>query len=612
MTPTSPAVALSVGPPVELNPWAVAGIVVVAMATFFIGFRGSQMASTTQDFLVARRIVRSRRNAAAISGEYLSAASFLGVAALVLKDGVDALWYPIGFTAGYFALMLFVAAPLRRSGAYTLPDFAEVRFGSKSLRKLSTIFVVFIGSLYLIPQLQSAGLTIATILPVPSWVGAVLVAVVVVVNVFGGGMRAITIVQAFQYWLKLFAISAPAFVMAVLFVGGGGTAGSATSLAEPLPPTFPRETTVRVETPVELQIAGTVTLQARGMVDGAPANGPVYWDRNKTTVTVGAGTELRFAAGSPVPVVAGKPADNATWARPSSGGIKGLLGTYSLIFATFLGTMGLPHVLVRFYTNPDGKAARRTTLHVLLLLALFYLFPMLLGALSRVYVPELLVTGQADAAVLALPKTILPGVAGDILGAVTAAGAFAAFLSTSSGLLVSVSGVLSTDLLPGRVRDFRSATAIAGIVPLAFAIFLQPNDVSLSIGMTFALAASTFCPVLVLGIWWRQLTWVGAAAGMVVGGGLVLAAMVANTVSGYTGNWAHDLIQQPALITVPIAFLTVILVSKGTQHTLPVDTNRLLLRMHAPDPLGFVRDRDVARFGTAEERAALAEGRHRR
>jgi Na+(H+)/acetate symporter ActP len=289
-----------------------------------------------------------------------------------------------------------------------------------------------------------------------------------------------------------------------------------------------------------------------------------------------------------------------------------LFTTYSLIFATFLGTMGLPHVLVRFYTNPDGKAARRTTLHVMLLLALFYMFPLLLGALSRIYVPELLVTGRTDAAVTALPSAILPGVAGNILGAITAAGAFAAFLSTSSGLIVSVSGVLSTDVLRGRVRDFRWAAVIAGAVPLGLVFLLPPNDVSLSIGVTFALAASTFCPVLVLGIWWRQLTWVGAGAGMIVGGGLVITAIVMDIVSRYTGDWAPSFVKQPALITVPIAFLVVIIVSKATHRRLPPDTNGTMLRMHAPDPLGFIRDRDVARFGTAEERARLADGRHRR
>src|SRR3954465_13442655 len=129
----------------------------VAFVTFYIGFRSSRLASTPPDFLVARRAVRSSRNAAAVSGEYLSAASFLGVAGLVLKDGVGALWYPIGFTAGYLALMVFVAAPLRRSGAYTLPDFCEARLGSRALRGLAAIFVVFIGILYVVPQLQAAG-----------------------------------------------------------------------------------------------------------------------------------------------------------------------------------------------------------------------------------------------------------------------------------------------------------------------------------------------------------------------------------------------------------------------------------------------------------------------
>ncbi len=590
--------------------WALSGVLVVTVATFYIGYRSSRTASTTQDFLVARRTVRSRRNAAAVSGEYLSAASFLGVAGLVLKDGADALWYPVGFTAGYLALMLFVAAPLRRSGAYTLPDFCEARLGSRALRALAAAFVVFIGILYVVPQLQAAGLSVANILPVPNWVGAALVTLVVIANVFGGGMRAITVVQAFQYWLKLFAIAAPTFVMCVLFIGDGGPRGGAvTGLTEALPPTFTEATTIDVTTPVLLQVSEHVWLTAEGTVDGEEAMGSVYWGPGEHEV--GAGTELHFFEGSSVPVVAGAPADNANWLAPASES-GDLFTTYSLMLALFLGTMGLPHVLVRFYTNPDGRAARRTTLHVLLLLSLFYLFPILIGALSRLYVPELLVTGGTDGAVLALPSKIAPGVLGEVLGAVLTAGAFAAFLSTSSGLVVSVSGVLSTDVLRGRVRDFRFATAIAGGVPLALAIVLRPSDISLSVGMSFALAASTFCPVLLLGVWWRKLTWVGAAAGMVVGGGLVLTSLVVNTVSGFTGSWAPSVFSQPALITVPIAFLTVIVVSKATQAKLPPDVAQVRLRMHAPDGLGFIRDRAIARFGTAEERARMADGRHRK
>ncbi|MBM7771106.1 Na+(H+)/acetate symporter ActP [Actinokineospora baliensis] len=595
----------------ELNAWAVVAISLVGLATFSLGFRSSRLASTTQDFLVARRTVRSRRNAAAISGEYLSAASFLGVAGLVLKDGADALWYPIGFTAGYLTLMLFVAAPLRRSGAYTLPDFCEARLGSAGLRRLATATVVFIGILYLVPQFQGAGLTVHQILPsVPSWSGSVLVAVLVIINVFGGGMRAVTLVQAFQYWLKLFAIAAPTFILCVLFFNQGGVSGlGATGLSEPLPPRFTRDAVITVETDVVLQVKDGVWLSANGTVDNAPATGQVYWGPGNHAVDEG--TELRFSEGSETPVVHPAALDNASWLRPVNG-TGDLFTTYSLIIGLFLGTMGLPHVLVRFYTNPDGKAARRTTLHVLLLLGLFYVFPILLGALSRVYAPELLVAGRTDAAVLALPLKIAPNALGEILGAVTAAGAFAAFLSTSSGLVVSVAGVLSTDILKGRIRDFRFGTALAGGVPLALALVLRPSDISLSIGMTFALAASTFSPVLLLGIWWRKITWVGAAAGMVVGGTMVLTSIVITTVSGYTGGWAPSFLQQPALATVPIAFLVVMITSKATQGRIPPDTNRIRLRMHAPDRLGFIRDRDIARFGTAEERTRLANGRHRR
>ena len=592
--------------------WALAGITLVTVATFYIGFRSSRAASTTQDFLVARRTVRSRRNAAAVSGEYLSAASFLGVAGLVLKDGADALWYPVGFTAGYLALMLFVAAPLRRSGAYTLPDFCEARLGSRALRGLAAAFVVFIGILYVVPQLQAAGLALDNIMPAPSWFGPLLVTVVVIVNVFGGGMRAITVVQAFQYWLKLFAIAAPAFIMCVLFIGSGGPrGGDIAGLSEPLPPTFTGNTTLTVETPVLLEVEDTVNLAANGVVDGEEVRGSAHWTPLGSPYEVDAGTELTFYAGSAVPVVAGAPATNDLWLAPGDTA-DDIFRTYSLMLALFLGTMGLPHVLVRFYTNPDGRAARRTTLHVLMLLGLFYLFPILVGALSRLYVPELLVTGRTDAAVLRLPTKIAPGIMGEILGAVTMAGAFAAFLSTTSGLVVSVSGVLSTDVLRGRVRDFRFATAIAGGAPLALAIVLRPQDISLSVGMSFALAASTFCPVLLLGVWWRKLTWVGAAAGMVVGGGLVLASLLLNTVSTFTGGWAPTILGQPALVTVPVAFLTVVIASLATQNKLPADVAQIRLRMHAPDGLGFIRDRAVARFGTAEERARLADGRHRK
>lgn len=561
---------------------AVAAVVVVGIVTIVIGSLGVRVARTTDDFLAASRTVGTRANAAAISGQYLSAASFLGVAGIVLKDGVDGLWYPIGFTAGYLALLFFVAAPLRRSGAYTVPDFAEVRLDSTLLRTVTTWFVVLIGWLYLLPQLQAAGLALTVLTTAPPWVGVVAVGLVVTASVTFGGMRSMTFVQAFQYWLKLTALAVPALVLLAVFVFGPDRDGT------PPPPVFTDATTVDVSTPVTLQVAAPIDIGVRGEVDGATVNGPVSWAPGLHTVD--AGTTLSFPAGATVPVVTDADPDAGAWSAPLTGGSEdghSLLATYSLVLALLLGTMGLPHVLVRFYTNPDGRAARRTTLMVLVMLGGFYLLPVLLGALSRLYVPQLLVTGQTDAAVLLLPTAALPGWIGIGLAALVAAGAFAAFLSTSSGLLLSVAGVLSTDLLPRKLGDFRIAAHVGGVVPIVAALGATRLDFSLTVSLAFALAASTFCPLLVLGIWWKGLTDRGATMGMLIGGGLAVLA-VGSTLAGLApGGWVGVLLARPALVTVPLTFLVMVLVSRSSPQRVPANVGRTLLRLHAPERLGL-------------------------
>ncbi|MFG3580772.1 sodium/solute symporter [Micromonospora chersina] len=542
------------------NGYVVPAIVAVTLVTVGIGFYGLRLARTTSDFLVASRAISPTWNAAAIGGEYLSAASFLGVAGLILKYGVDVLWYPVGFAAGYLALLLFVAAPLRRSGAFTLPDFCEVRLGSRRLRKLATVFVIFIGWLYLVPQLQGAGLTLATVAGSPYPVGALLVAVVVTANVALGGMRAITFVQAFQYWLKLTALAVPAIFLALQW-----QADARPAVTPPDGPMFRTATTVVVEH------RATLTLPDGDIREVRP------------------GDRLDFAAGDPVPEVSGTATDATDWLLPDTAGDddRGLFGTYSLILATFLGTMGLPHVLVRFYTNPDGAAARRTTLVVLALVGVFYLLPTIYGVLGRIYTPQLLVTGQTDAVVVLLPgATLGDGTTGRLLAALVAAGAFAAFLSTSSGLLTSVAGVISTDVLGrGSVRGFRLATVIAGGVPAVLALNVSGLDVSQVVGLAFAVAASSFCPLLVLGIWWRGLTDLGAAAGVLVGGGAAIGAVLLTVLGPPLSGWPATLTTQPAAWTVPLAFTVMVAVSMATRRRLPRDVGVTMLRLHTPETL---------------------------
>jgi cation/acetate symporter len=568
-------------------PYALTAVVAVTLVTVALAVYGVRFARTTTDFLVASRAVSPRWNAAAISGEYLSAASFLGIAGLVMKNGVDMLWYPVGFAAGYLALLLFVAAPLRRSGAYTLPDFAEARLGSRRLRTLTTVFVVFIGWLYLVPQLQGAGLTLTTIVGAPYWVGAVVVAVVVTANVAGGGMRSITFVQAFQYWLKLTAIAFPMIVLALTWQADGRPAAT-----PPGAPTFRTATTVEIRTAVKVDVSQPTSVR----IDGHPA---VLTPGTRTLEPA----TVVFPAGSAVPhVVGAAPREGLGWLLPLSPDSPGvtLFGVYSLILATFLGTMGLPHVLVRFYTNPDGGAARRTTLVVLALLGAFYLFPAAYGVLGRIYTPQLLMTGETDAVVLLLPGAMVDGVGGRLLGGLVAAGAFAAFLSTASGLLVSVAGVLSTGLHwlgpsrghpvgmvgpVGSVSRFRVAAVCAGIVPTVLALVVDGLDVSQVVGLAFAVAASSFCPLLVLGIWWSGLTAPGAVAGLLTGGGAAVTAVLVAVAGPALSGWPAALVAQPAAWTVPLAFAVMIGVSWVTRDRVPADVGATMLRLHAPESL---------------------------
>ncbi|MGV0110777.1 sodium/solute symporter [Arthrobacter sp. CP30] len=478
-------------------------LVLVALSTVLIGIYGLRISRTTGDFYVASRTVRPWWNASAIGGEYLSAASFLGVAGLILISGVDALWFPIGYTAGYLMLLLFVAAPLRRSGAYTIPDFAQARLDSLLVRRVTSMLVVVVGWLYIVPQLHGAALTVRITTGLPSWVGPLAVVVVVCLSVVTGGMRSITFVQAFQYWLKLTALAVP--VAFILFRLGA---------------------------------------------DGRP-------------ITAGGGA---FTA------------DLNTTADAS------LYGTISLVIALLFGTLGLPHVLVRFYTNPDGASARRTTVIVLGLLSVFYLFPTVYGILGRIHTPELAAEGAADATVLLLPGRIFDGATGDLLSALVTAGAFAAFLSTTSGLVVSLAGVVSQEFFQGSVRGFRRAALLSALIPLVVALLTDSLALAGSVGSVFAFTASTICPLLLLGIWWRGLTDAGAIAGMLVGAVLCGGAIAVTAALGPAADDRWVWLGQPALWTVPTAFLTMVLVSRATAGRRPASASRVLARLHTPEP----------------------------
>jgi Na+(H+)/acetate symporter ActP len=741
-----------------IDPWIFTFSAVTVFVTIFMGFWSARKSRTASDFFVAGRSVSVGWNASAISGEYLSAASFMGIAGMVMSSGYDALWYPVCYACGYLFLLLFIAGPLRRFGAYTIPDFAEGRFDSPLFRKIAVCFVLFIGFFYTMPQMKGAGVTLAYIFPgLPYWVGVLLVGAVITLNVALGGMKGITLVQAFQYWAKMFAISVPIFVLMAVY-GHYGSQLSAVGpealkavppvnvpvhrplteeeakhneavtkaaewrvfeLRKPLPEKAPadsvwlspfgplttkaakaakfpapedevvaRLTSAGYEKKVypKLGVDPSVEMEKRirefakkknpndtklkyGLSgSNAPAAELVSYfaahylwkerevktfvapDVTKQTVSYpfevsfepamfekglaeifrANGLRLEVLSGGSL-VVAGRsnqPSLTTTGLSTDSVRSYSLLYTYSLIIALVCGTAGLPHILVRFYTNPDGVAAKRTTMWVMILIGVFYVFPPVFGVIGRNLMPDLYnglsgVKGT-DGIVLKLPTILREkyGALGSILSGVTCAGAFAAFMSTFSGLLVSMTGALAHDVYgrilkpkstsEQRLAAFKVCAVLIGGIAIVLGCFVEPLEINFMVGQAFAIAAASYFPLLFMSVWWRGMTMRGAATGMLTGGLCALIAVTLTNVSnlaldkGPMGKvfarfapmndyWSHHplfriLCEQPAIWTVPLAIGLMIVVSRMTNRSVPSDVRMKMLVLHAPENLGLKQE----------------------
>ncbi|MEI6358349.1 MAG: cation acetate symporter, partial [Verrucomicrobiota bacterium] len=603
-----------------IDPYILGFSLITVVVTIWMGFRSAKSSKSAADFFVAGRSVSVGWNASAISGEYLSAASFMGVAGMVMSSGYDALWYPVCYACGYLFLLLFIAGPLRRFGAYTIPDFAEGRYDSPVFRKIAVVFVLFIGFFYTMPQMKGAGTTLAYIFKdidflghkgLPYWVGVVLVGAVITLNVALGGMKGITLVQAMQYWVKMFAISVPVFVLAAVY-GGYGSNLALNRTAHDAAPTA-------LVAPATVAAPSTTTPDATPGLSGAhrhplPAKAPA--------------DEAWSSPFGPLTTKAAK----AAHLSPEETKPLSLLYTYSLIIALVCGTAGLPHILVRFYTNPDGVAAKRTTMWVMILIGVFYVFPPVFGALGRNLMPSLydgVGVNGTDGIVLKLPTLLGQryGVLGSVLSGITCAGAFAAFMSTFSGLLVSMTGALAHDVYgrilrpqstaADRMRMFKFCAVAVGTVAVLLGTLVENFEINFMVGQAFAIAAASYFPLLFMSVWWRGMTTRGAATGMLAGGMLAVAAISLTSWTTFittqaakfkslgvaepawfealkpwslTGYWAeHPLLrilcEQPAIWAVPLAITLMVVVSKLTRSSIPADIRMKMLVLHAPEKL---------------------------
>jgi cation/acetate symporter len=489
---------------------------------------------TSADYYLAGRKVNSFINASAISSDYLSAASFLGVAGVAFLYGFDGIIYALGFFVGYIALLLFLASPLRKFGRYTVPDFVSERFHSKNARVLGVIGVLFVSLFYMAPQMLGAGKVMGLLLNMEYGTAIIVISCIITVYVTVGGMKGTTVNQLVQFWILFGAMFLLAFIP---FVIKGFTYGDVVQFISEFKQIDP----------------------ATGkMFDGAAYTSPAYWLTN-------------------------------------------LKDTLSLLLALMFGTAGLPHILVRFYTAPDGKAARKTVIYVLLLIGMFYILSPYVGHVIRyVYLqgkamglsPHLSSWLAANGKNLAVP---VAGsyFGGQILMGIVVAGAFAAILSTVAGLIIACAGAIGHDLVVNvlnpdmpestRVKVARTASIFIGLLGIPLGFLAENMQIAVLVGLAFAIAASTFFPVLVMGVWWPKMTKNGAIAGLLTG---IIGSFAMILGKAYLPTMLQ--FKNPGGFVMLIAFAAIYIASKleyaaKGEAALPHDTKEVMAILHGPE-----------------------------
>ncbi len=521
-------------------------VIVVALVTMGIAWWSYKRVRSIQDFYAAGRSVPWILVAWALTSNYLSAASFLGVAGGISNFGLDRVWDPIGYFAGWVLVLVIAAEYIRKIGKFTVADVLNERFSrARELRALAMISTVIISTFYMIPQMIGAGSLMSLLLGWPYQLAVVVVGAIVVLVVMMGGIRSTVYSQVFQalvLWFAMFSI----FIGYLLAFGG---LGNVIDNAYKVPPPA-----------VAKNLIGPDLLKSYV---------PSLKDA-KFTYALEKSLEL-------AKIVTDKDPHVIRLVQPGAFA-RDVWNQLSLALGIILGTMGLPHILIYFYTVPRPEDARKGTVGAIFNIGLFYLFSIFVGFAAGTVLFSLitywLVTGHAPWA-----KNMPVVVSGKMLGGellmgFAAAGAFAAILSTVGGLMVAATNSVAYDLYANILKKGRASeeeqllvariVAIAvGAIAILGGLLLKGFDVSYLVVLAFGIAASSFATTLILTLWWKDFTRQGAIASMLVG--LIVAVLfVLLRLGGTKALGPVPVLVQPALYSVPASFLAGILVSKVT------------------------------------------------
>jgi cation/acetate symporter len=621
----------------KAEPLAIIIFIGFVAAVLFLSWFFARKAKSASGYYAAGGNIHWTVNGIAFAGDYLSAASFLGIAGMIAVAGFDGFLYSIGYLAGWMVALFVVAEPLKRLGKYTFADAINAKFKSRGVVLAAAISTLIVSLFYLIPQMVGAGSLVTPLLGLPFEAGVAIVGFIVILIVATAGMASTTYVQFIKGGLLvIFSL----VLVIMLFVRGIGTIPedlknilkinsadtNGVSLEDPSYAVM-GEFTVGANTFVKVEKEDIETYwkldKSAGLLTevqtiASQANGPALYngypkvdgefhlvgylseiDGQEVESTGGLdpfsfiqkikdGTVIRWGkatfndgdshvtayyqvptAGSDVLVPGLKfKIDPARGATPLD-----RVNFVSLMIALFLGTAALPHILIRYYTVPTPAYARKSTIVAVAAIGLFYLLTLYLG-LGAMSSGSLDITNENMSAPL-LARSFGLGIF-----AVITAIAFATILGTVSGLIVAASGAVANDLMLkfGRMKlsdhaivfAGRATAIVVGIIAMALGVAFKSMNVSFLVGWAFAIAASANLPAIFGIIFWKKATAKGIIASILAGliSSLILILLSQDTYTNVyhlVGVKAPNPISQPAIISVPISFITLVIVSLFTQ-----------------------------------------------
>lgn len=580
----------------DTSPLAIAIFTTFVLGVLGLSFWLGRKKQSAQEYYAAHGQVHWFVNGIAFAGDYLSAASFLGICGMIAFSGYDGFLYSIGFLAGWVVALFVIAEPVKALGRFTFADALDAKFNSRGIKLAVAVSTLVVSVFYLIPQMVGAGSLITPLLGLPHAAGVILVGVAVTLIVVTAGMVSTTWVQFIKGSLLVFFC----FVLTALILDRGLVVNAG---RDGPPDLAPQVRTVRPDGSVlvdgrpqsrahDLRPVGTI-LRLPERFAGAAATGPlrpleylaaledstvVTWSATKRTDAEGThttyapverlGADLLKPGGSFKGLTTGKLADRLDFA--------------SLMLALFCGTASLPHILIRYYTVKDAAAARKSTVVGIAAIGVFYVLTLYLGLGA-------MTSGALDPTDTNMAAPLLAKSFSTTLFAIISAIAFTTVLGTVSGLIMAGSGAVAHDLVEHvlgmpmtdheKVRCGKIAAVGLGLVAMALGILFKSFNVSFLVGWAFNIAASANLPALVMLLFWPRTTKQGIVAAVTAGmlsslAWILLSADTFEKVYGLSRDLSPMPFSQPGLVTIPLGFAVLVAVSLLTPPPTPVPARR--------------------------------------